>query len=78
MITYRDILATLNIVKKWGLRGRGGLDDPAMVLVDGEFMPVDLLEMEIEEIGDKRLVFVPVDDTIELTQEDKDENDETR
>ena len=73
MITYRDILATLKIVKK-----SGGLDDPAMVLVDGEFMPVDLLEMEIEEIGDKRLVFVPVDDTIELTQEDKDENDETR
>ena len=61
MITYRDILATLKIVKK-----SGGLDDPAMVLVDGEFRPVDLLEMEIEEMGDKRLVFVPIDDTIEL------------
>ena len=67
MITYRDILSTLMIVEK-----SGGLDDPAMVLVDGEFMPVDLLEMEVEEISDNRLVFVPVDDTIELTSEDED------
>ena len=56
MITWRDILTSLNMVDK------GRLDDPA-VLFDGEgdTKPLDVLVIDVPEIGDERLVAITLE-----------------
>ena len=63
MITWGDIRDSLYMVDK------GRLSDPAIMMVDNELVPFDVLESEIPEIGDKRLVAVPQSEIVK----DKDE-----
>jgi len=52
MITWRDILTSLNMVDK------DRLDDPAVLFGAFWTKPLDLLVIEVPEIGDERLVAV--------------------
>lgn len=63
MITWRDVMLSMY------RSSHGRLDDPAHVIIDGELVEIDLVEMEVDEIGDDRLVAIP-------TQELEEKNDE--
>ena len=54
MITWRDILQSLNSITD------DRLDDPAVIVIGDELIPIDVLEIEIPEIGDNRLMAFPV------------------
>lgn len=52
MILWRDILKSLELVDN------DRLDDRAVILVGAELLEFDLLELEIDEIGDARIIGV--------------------
>lgn len=56
MFTWRDIVESLNLVED------NRLDDPAVVLIDGDTIEIDLIEINVPEIGDDRLVAMPIDE----------------
>ena len=56
MITWRQIKESLGNVDAQRL------DDPAMVIVNGDRFNIDLIEIEVDEIQDDRLVGVPTKD----------------
>ena len=49
VITWRHIRDSLDAVE-------GRLDDPAVVDIDGELIQFDLLQVDVPEIGDDRLI----------------------
>lgn len=53
MITWQDIKKSLHMVAD------NRLNDPATIMIDNELTPFDVWELEIPEIGDKRLVAIP-------------------
>ena len=56
MNTWREILESLNSTTD------ERLDDPAVMWWEVEFAPLELLEIEIPEIGDQRLVALPLEE----------------
>jgi len=53
LITWREIHAALSMVDK------GRLDDPAVLFTDsGDTKPLEVLVIEVPEIGDERLVAI--------------------
>lgn len=61
MITWRNILESLSLVDD------ARLDDPAYLLCNDDYVPMDVVEIEFDEIGDTRLVAVPLDEMDEET-----------
>ena len=54
--TWRDILKTLENIDD------SRLDDIAAISIDDDIYPIELLEVEIDEIGDDRLIAYRVAD----------------
>ena len=56
MITWADILDSLKSVDP------NRLSDPAVVEIDCELVPIDLIESTINEINDNRLIAYRIED----------------
>lgn len=59
MVTWRDIQKSLDNVED------DRLDDPAVLNVADDYLPIDLLEVEIAEVGENRLIAYVTHDVVE-------------
>ena len=55
-ITWRDLIKSFENIEE------NRLDDRATLWENGEFKPVDLLEIDCPEINDSRLVVIKLED----------------
>jgi hypothetical protein len=55
-ITWREILDSFNNV------GESRLSDRAVLYQNGEFIPIDLIEIELPEIDDCRIVAITLEE----------------